>query len=118
MTQWNHNSKVILNKLLLDEVNYKHLQTNSNNKASLAEAATNLQPFVLPDSECNKVRTVVAGLLELQTTDNQEVMTSKNIDINKSTDSRCTNYDDEPDFSVVEKQHIDDSSISRNGSGE
>jgi len=40
------------------------------------------------------------------------------IDTNMSTGNGCANYDDEPDFSVVEKQHLDDSSISSNSSGE
>ena len=84
----------------------KTLQTNSNNEASSTEAATNLHPVTLPDSECNELRNVVAGYLELQITDNHEVMTSKNIDSNMSIDSRGTNYDDEPDFNVVENHHM------------
>ena len=75
---------------------------------------------MLPDSEYAGLRNVVAGLLGLQLTNNDEVTTSKNIDTNMSTGSGGTgaNYDDEPDVSVVEKRHIDDSSISSNGSGE
>lgn len=119
MTQQNHNNKVKPDKLLLDEVNKKHLQTNNDDETSSTEAAMNLQPVTLPDAECNELRNVVAGLLELQLTgDSHEVMTRKNIDTNMSTDNGGTNYDDEPDFSVVEKQHIDDSSISSNSSGE
>ena len=60
---------------------------------------------MLPDSEYTGLRNVVAGLLELQLTNNHEVMMSKNIDTNLSTGSggTGTNYDGEPDFSVVEK---------------
>ncbi len=88
MTQQNHNNKVKPDKLLLDEVNKKHLQTNNDDETSSTEAAMNLQPVALPDAECNELRNVVAGLLELQLTgDSHEVMTRKNIDTNMSTDN-------------------------------
>ena len=50
----------------------------------------------------------MAGLLGLELTDNHEVMTTRNIDTNTSTGSGGSNYDYEPDFSVVGKQHTDD----------
>ena len=57
-------------------------------------------------------------MLDLQLTDNNEVMKSTNINSNMSTSSGGTNYNDKPDFSVVEKQNSDDSSISSASSGE
>ena len=68
-------------------------------------------------AECDELRNVVADLLQLQLTDNHEVMASINIDTIMNTISGGNNTDDEPDFSVMEKQCIHDSSISSNGSG-
>ena len=44
-------------------------------------------------------------------------MTSKNIDTNRITGSEGTNYNDDLDFSIVDKQFIDDNIISSSGSG-
>ena len=63
------------------------MQRNNNYKSSSADAATNLQPVALPDSEYNQLRNVVAGLLVLQLTDKHEVMKSKNTDTCMSTGS-------------------------------
>ena len=89
-------------------MNRKLLETSNVNAASSTQPQSNLQPIELHNLESNGVRNVVAGLLELQLTDNLEVINT-NTPSNMSTTSK-EDYHDDHDFSVVEKQHIHDSS--------
>ena len=99
-------------RLLLDVLNKRQLQANNDvNESSPSTISRNLQPIELPDIDSEGVRSVVACLLELQLTDNHEVITNTNIDEDNY-------YDDEQDCSVVGQQHSDDRSFSSMDSGD